>query len=186
MKPMRPTLCFACLSITVFAGISLPARAQDEKPAATNPPVYSVSMTFDPSMSGADAPFGIKLSKDGSAIYVTKRAKEKGTYKATGLATTFERLAKAVNDANYWSLPDRMGQRSLAHSSLTIKVVSPGSSRSVIDAGRVPPHTFGRNAPKQLKLVEQILSEVIHTAHWTKIGSKADLASVQSAPDRGD
>ncbi len=156
-------------------------QGQEEKPVVHSAPVSSISMSFEPGYITRTFQFAITLKRDGTATYVVHRAKNSGTFRATGLTDEFSKITKALDDCGYWSLAPRYGGADARGPHSTITVNAGGARKAVIDAGKPRPKQPGKEAPTGFKTVERLLASLSDSANWTKVSDKTEFPGSQSS-----
>lgn len=90
---------------------------------------------------------------------------EVGTYTARFYG--FDRLARAINQRDYWHLKDkyRVPVSDAPHTTTT--VVGLGQSKTI--------NEFGASGPQELWEIETLIEGTVAEAHWHKISSSTDV-----------
>lgn len=159
------------------------AYGQASKSAKKPEPISSISLMFDPGMVHHPVWRAISLRGDGTGTSWIRGAEGNGTFKLKGLKPEFDKIARMIEGAHYLKFESYYGPAATDIPILSVSVVFGKTRKSIVDWGKPFQLKYEKEAPQNLKKIEQALLELCFSLRWEKVSSKVDFPDFMPSTD---
>lgn len=156
---MKTTVWIAAAALTAAAMPMAFAQHEDNKPASG---IKEVTLERTPCFGGCPV-YKVTLRSDGTATYVGSRFVDRiGTYEGKFWARDFERLAKVIENAEFWTMKDKYTLPITDQASQILTVKSDKSTKTVSE--------YGDSGPEDLWALQLVVDGVVaRVQSWEKV-----------------